>query len=136
GVDLFRAKAGAELAAIHPRQHDVEDHHVISFVPGTLEPGEPGRGDRDLVAVGLEPAANEAADAFVVFHEEQVHHAATLSSTIEGSSMTARVPPPSRGASRARPPCASASALTMLRPNPAPSPRFWPRQKRSNRRSH
>src|SRR5690606_34956972 len=107
---------------------------VVAFGLGPLQAGDPVTRRGDGIAFRLEPAADEAADAFVVLHQQQLHQAATRSATASGKYKVATVPPPGRGVSSVRPPWACTSAWTRLSPRPDPSPRVSPRWKRSNKR--
>lgn len=55
-------------------------------------------------AFRFEARTNEAADAFVVFNQQQFHQAATRSGTDRGKYNVATVPPPGCGVSSVRPP--------------------------------
>ena len=70
----FAAQLPADLDAVHVGQHPVEDHERVVALARHRHAGEPGAGDVDHVALGLEPAHDEAGDAGVVLDEQQLGH--------------------------------------------------------------
>ena len=112
-------EAAADLDAVDRRQHHVEDDQRIAMVAAELQRLFAVVGNVDDEPFGLEPALEEADDAWVVLDEQQLCHGPFASSL--GSSMTSSVASPGLLDIAMLPSCFSAIHLAIGRPRPLPS---------------
>ena len=68
-----RAQLAHDVQAIAPRQHHVEDHHVVARRQGLAQAGHAVVRDVDLVVLGFEPAADEAGDLLLILDDQDAH---------------------------------------------------------------
>ena len=66
-------EGGADLVAVHARQHDVEDDRVVVALVGPLQPVRPVEGDVDGEALRLQTPLDSAGQVPLVFHHEDSH---------------------------------------------------------------
>ena len=67
------AQVLAHLEAVHARQHDVENDHVVTVLGGHPETIGTRQGNVDGEAFGFEPAAHRRRHLLLVFDDEHTH---------------------------------------------------------------
>jgi len=73
-----RAEHAQELAAVQVGESQIEDDEVGALLDGLLQAGQGRRCRRDHVTALAQRPDQGGADAFVVFHDEDLGHAGTL----------------------------------------------------------
>ena len=113
GIDLPLAQARQRRQTVHARQPDVENDQIDGTTRHPFETRLAGRNGLDRVAFVAQDAAQRAAHARLVVHDQNrwLQH---------GSSIVNRVPFGTFALTSMVPPCSAMIRRTMASPNPLP----------------
>ncbi len=120
GVGLELA---ADLEAVQPGHHDVEQDQPGALAPGHLEGLDPVGRLQDLVLVALQGDVHQGPHGRFVVGDQQLHRPLPASSSEVGRVKRNTEPTPGQDSAHSRPPCISTSRLVMYRPRPVPPAR-------------
>src|SRR6516162_8259045 len=110
------AQFAADLEAVFPRQHDVEQDEIEGTLAGPLGCGQAIGDALDLVTFHAEIVFEAESDARFVFDDQDATHGLTTA----GRSMVKVLPWPGSLSTVISPPWASTICRTMASPTPEP----------------